>query len=318
MSASVSPSLTEPSATSSVDANSALSALLHRQQQAHLAHMQISVNERRERLQQVIALLVEGHQSLAAAMEADFDGRSKGFSLMNDVLGSMASLKHVRDNLIHWVPEQSRTPFAPYDQLGADAKVIYQPKGVVGIMGTWNAPVFTLLSPLACVLGAGNRAILKPSELAPRTAETLAELFARFVDPALVAVINGDARVGAQFAAQPFDHLVFTGSTAVGRKVMAAASANLTPSRWNWAASRRQLLVAKGIWMSIVAVWFWPRRPMAGNYVSAQTFFMFLRITSRRLSIAFATISGNIILLSPVILIMSRLSINITMSVFVA
>ncbi|BDM64413.1 aldehyde dehydrogenase [Shewanella sp. NFH-SH190041] len=229
MSASVSPSLTEPSATSSVDANSALSALLHRQQQAHLAHMQISVNERRERLQQVIALLVEGHQSLAAAMEADFDGRSKGFSLMNDVLGSMASLKHVRDNLIHWVPEQSRTPFAPYDQLGADAKVIYQPKGVVGIMGTWNAPVFTLLSPLACVLGAGNRAILKPSELAPRTAETLAELFARFVDPALVAVINGDARVGAQFAAQPFDHLVFTGSTAVGRKVMAAASANLTP-----------------------------------------------------------------------------------------
>ncbi|WP_216594767.1 aldehyde dehydrogenase family protein [Halomonas sp. PR-M31] len=100
---------------------------------------------------------------------------------------------------------------------------------MVGIIGTWNAPVFTLLSPLACVLGAGNRAILKPSEIAPRTAEVLANAFAERIDPDIIDVVTGDAEVGAAFAAQAFDHLVFTGSTQVGRKIMAAAAENLVP-----------------------------------------------------------------------------------------
>ncbi|MCL1037926.1 coniferyl aldehyde dehydrogenase [Shewanella submarina] len=200
-----------------------------RQQQAQLAKPVVEFAERKARIQQVIDLLVAGHVSLADAMEADFGGRHRGFSLMNDILGALASLKHTRDNLGTWMEAESRPVFSPYDQLGATAKVQYQPKGVIGIMGTWNAPVYTLLSPLACVLGAGNRAVLKPSEVTPATARVLAELFAKFVDPELVAVINGDAEVGAAFASAGFDHLVFTGSTAVGKKVMTAAAANLTP-----------------------------------------------------------------------------------------
>ena len=208
---------------------SSLSHLLVQQQQAQLRQPVVSAEQRKDRIQQIINLLVSSHQSLAAAMEADFGGRHPGFSLMNDVLGAMASLKHTRDNLEQWMQPESRQSFSPYDQLGATALVRYQPKGCVGIMGTWNAPLYTLLSPLACVLGAGNRAILKPSEITPRTAETLAEIFDKYIDPNIVAVINGGADLGAHFAAQPFNHLMFTGSTDVGRKIMTAAAEQLTP-----------------------------------------------------------------------------------------
>lgn len=213
----------------SVTAQAKLAEIINRQKQAQLNQAAVDITERKARIQQVIDLLVAGHSSLAEAMEADFGGRHKGFSLMNDVLGSLASLKHTRDNLGTWMEAESRPVFSPYDQLGATASVVYQPKGVVGIMGTWNAPVYTLLSPLACVLGAGNRAVLKPSEVAPRTAQVLAELFTQFVDPDVIAVVNGDAEVGAAFADAGFDHLMFTGSTAVGKKVMAAAANHLTP-----------------------------------------------------------------------------------------
>lgn len=206
-----------------------IARLRKRQQAAFTAAGEVPAEERVRRLQQVIDLLVDYHEPLVEAMGADFGGRHPGYSLMNDVLGSLGSLKYVRDHLASWMEPEARTPFAPYDQLGAEAWVMYQPKGAVGIIGTWNAPLFTLLSPLACVLGAGNRAVLKPSELAPRTAEVLAGAVAERIDPSILAVVTGGVEIGAAFAAEPFDHLVFTGSTAVGRKVMAAAAANLVP-----------------------------------------------------------------------------------------
>jgi coniferyl-aldehyde dehydrogenase len=112
---------------------------------------------------------------------------------------------------------------------GATAWVKYQPKGVIGIIGTWNAPLFTLLSPLACAFAAGNRAVLKPSEIAPRTAQVLAEAVARRFDPQVLAVVQGGPDVAAAFAEQPWNHLVFTGSTSVGKLIMAAAARNLVP-----------------------------------------------------------------------------------------
>lgn len=207
----------------------ALAAQLMLQKQAMTAQTATEAEVRRESIQQVIRMLVASQQPLVEAMGADFGGRSAGFSLMNDVLGSLASLKYSRDNLENWLQSQARKPFSPYDQLGAQAKVMLQPKGSIGIMGTWNAPLFTLLSPLACVLAAGNRAILKPSEITARTAEAIAEAFNKHIDPNLVGVAIGGPEMGATFASQPFDHLVFTGSTAVGRKVMRAASENLVP-----------------------------------------------------------------------------------------
>ncbi|MQT28106.1 aldehyde dehydrogenase family protein [Pseudomonas helleri] len=206
-----------------------LPSLLAAQKKAFIEAGPVSAEQRQERIQRVIELLVRYQQPLVEAIDLDFGGRPQGFSLMNDVIGSLASLKYARDNLSSWIEDEPREVFAPYDQLGAKAWVMHQPKGSIGILGTWNAPLFTLLSPLACVLAAGNRAILKPSEVVPRTAAVLASAFADLFDPLEVAVVLGDADVAQAFTAQPFDHLVFTGSTAVARSVMRNAAENLVP-----------------------------------------------------------------------------------------
>ena len=206
-----------------------LSSLLAAQKQAFVDAGHVSAELRRARIQRVIELVVRYQQPLIEAMDEDFGGRPQGFSLMNDVLGSLASLKYARDHLAHWVEDEPRQVFSPYDQLGAKAWVMHQPKGSIGILGTWNAPLFTLLSPLACVLAAGNRAILKPSEVVPRTARVLAQAFADVFDPLEVGVVTGDAGLAQVFTSQPFDHLVFTGSTAVARSVMRNAAENLVP-----------------------------------------------------------------------------------------
>ncbi|WP_203009488.1 coniferyl aldehyde dehydrogenase [Pseudomonas paraversuta] len=215
--------------TCSSTAPEQLSSLLAAQKKAFIEAGPVSVEQRQQRIQRVIELLVRYQQPLVEAMDADFGGRPQGFSLMNDVLGSLASLKYARDHVAHWVQDEPRQVFAPYDQLGAKAWVMHQPKGSIGIMGTWNAPLFTLLSPLACVLAAGNRAILKPSEVVPRTAEVLARAFGELFDTLEVAVVLGDADLAQAFTSQPFDHLVFTGSTAVARSVMRNAAENLVP-----------------------------------------------------------------------------------------
>lgn len=206
-----------------------LTSLLSRQKSAFASAGLVSADTRRRRLQQVIDLLVRHHGALTEAIDLDFGGRPAGFSLMNDVLGALASLKYARDHLQDWMQDDPRAPFAPYDQLGAKAWVMHQPKGTVGILGTWNAPLFTLFSPLASVLAAGNRAILKPSDVVPRTAELVAQLFAEHLDPLEIGVVTGDVELAEAFSAQPFDHLVYTGSTATGRLVMRNAALNLVP-----------------------------------------------------------------------------------------
>lgn len=207
----------------------AIRALAHNQKADMANNPAPDAADRRARIQQVIDLLVEYKQPLVDAMGTDFGVRHPGYSIMNDILGSLASLKHTRDSLENWLGPESRPPGSPADQLGAKAWVRYQPKGSIGIIGTWNAPLFTVLSPLACVLGAGNRAVIKPSEVVPETAKVLEDAVTERIDPKIIAAVTGDADVGAAMSSTPFDHLVFTGSAQVGRRIMAAAAENLTP-----------------------------------------------------------------------------------------
>jgi coniferyl-aldehyde dehydrogenase len=184
---------------------------------------------RLERIDRCIDLIVDNKNAICEAVNEDFGCRSHHVTQLNDIFPSLATLKFVRRNLKKWMrPERRRTPF-PMGLLGARAEIHYQPKGVVGIMSPWNVPVNMVFSPLADVLGAGNRAMLKPSEFNPRTVELLQRLFARYFDESEVAIVSGDADVGAAFAALPLDHIIFTGSTGVGKRVMKAAAANLTP-----------------------------------------------------------------------------------------
>jgi len=113
--------------------------------------------------------------------------------------------------------------------LPARAAIRPAPLGVVGVIAPWNYPVNLALIPLATAIAAGNHVYLKPSENTPRTSQFLRALLAEVFPPERVAVATGGAEIGGAFAGLPFDHLVFTGSTAVGRKVMAAAAPNLTP-----------------------------------------------------------------------------------------
>ena len=210
--------------TSLAPCSTPTAALLAAQQAAFRAEGPVSAATRQARLQRAIDMLVQHCDALCQAMGEDFGGRAAVFSMMNDVAGSLGSLKHARDHLTEWMPDQPRPSVSPFDNFGATAWVKYQPKGVVGIIGTWNAPVFTLLSPLASVFAAGNRAVLKPSEIAPRTAEALARAVAEFFAPEELAVVTGGPDVAADFSRQPWNHLVFTGSTAVGKRIMQAAA----------------------------------------------------------------------------------------------
>ncbi len=215
--------------TTHTDAGLAVDQILAGQQAEFRTRRTSSAEERRARIQRVIDMLVARSGDLVEAIDADFGGRHPGYSTVNDVLGSLTALKYSRDHLDEWMQPERRSVFSPYDQLGATAAVHYQPKGSVAIIGTWNAPVFTLLSPLAGVLAAGNRAVLKPSELVPRTAQVLAEAAAEFLDPTDVAVVTGGPDVAQALTSLPFDHIVFTGGVAAGRSVLENAARNLVP-----------------------------------------------------------------------------------------
>jgi coniferyl-aldehyde dehydrogenase len=211
------------------DTNDSIRPLVDAQRAAFLAEGPVPVATRQRRLQCCIDLLVAHGDALCEAMRDDFGGRPVLFSLMNDVLGSLGALKAAREQVAGWVADSPRASVSPFDNFGATAWVKYQPKGVVGIIGTWNAPLFTLLAPLASVFAAGNRAVLKPSEIVPRTAALLARVVPDFLASDELAVVTGGPDVAAAFSAQPWDHLVFTGSTSVGRQVMKASAENLVP-----------------------------------------------------------------------------------------
>ncbi|MFC3395167.1 coniferyl aldehyde dehydrogenase [Brenneria rubrifaciens] len=193
-----------------------------------LAHVQdgpACAELRHDRLERAVQLLTQHHHELEAAITADYGHRSAYQTLMADILAPIRSLRNAQAHLTQWMmPDEQPAP-GP----GMQARVTYQPLGVVGIISPWNFPLNLAFCPLAGVFAAGNRALIKPSELTPRTAELLADLIGRYFDPLELTTVLGDADVGAAFSAQAFDHLVFTGSTSIGRHVMRAAAENLVP-----------------------------------------------------------------------------------------
>ncbi|MFZ3183155.1 MAG: coniferyl aldehyde dehydrogenase [Pseudomonas sp.] len=206
-----------------------MQAVLARQQAAFLADGPASAELRIARIDRVIALLIDNQARLCEALASDFSWRSHDQSLLADVLLPVRGLQYARANVRRWMrPERRRTELHG-GLLGAKAEIHYQPLGTVGIISPWNFPIAIALGPLAEVLAAGNRAMLSFSDQSPATATLLIELLAEQFDETEVAAFIGGAEVGAAFSALPLDHLVFTGSPRVGRLVMAAAAANLTP-----------------------------------------------------------------------------------------
>jgi acyl-CoA reductase-like NAD-dependent aldehyde dehydrogenase len=172
-------------------------------------------------------LLAESTAELCSAVDADFEGRAEQETRLLEIFPSLEAARHARRHLRAWMkPRRHATSkwFVP-----GRSRVVPQALGVVGIVVPWNYPIYLALGPVVSALAAGNRILVKMSEAAPRTGELLARLIGERFDPALIAVINGAPELAREFVALPFDHLLFTGSTAVGREVMRAAAENLTP-----------------------------------------------------------------------------------------
>jgi len=205
----------------------ALSNRLARQRAAFLRDGPPSLAERRANLKKLRAALLARRSRLEAAVDADFGHRSRHETAIMETLALTWGIDYLLRNLRRFMRRERRHVALPM-QL-ARAWVEYQPLGVIGIVAPWNYPCSLALMPLATALAAGNRAMIKPSELTPATSALITALVADTFPEEEVAVVTGDATVGAAFAALPFDHLFFTGSTAVGRAVMRAASENLVP-----------------------------------------------------------------------------------------
>ena len=216
----------DPAGTDSAEIER-LQTIYGRQRTAFAAHPYPTADERRARLKTLRAALRARQDELADAMSDDFGGRSHFESKMADVLGPVLEINHALGHLGRWM--RSRRRHTELLFATNRAYVMYQPKGVVGIIAPWNFPVYLALGPLVAALAAGNRAMIKMSEYTPRTTEAVRALLADCFPEDEVAVFGGAVAAAQAFSALPFDHLVFTGSPAVAPHVMRAAAANLTP-----------------------------------------------------------------------------------------
>ena len=202
--------------------------LFDNQYAASRRDIDVPLSVRRDRLLRMKALIDDNSVALAHAVQADFGVRSVQLTEVADLLVLRSLMSHTLKCLPKWMkPVKVATPI--YLQ-PARAFLQRQPLGVVGVVSPWNYPVQLALGPIITALSAGNRVMLKPSELTPATSALMAELIGKTFAPDEVCVVQGDGAVAAEFSSLQFDHLFFTGSTAVGRIVAKAAAANLTPT----------------------------------------------------------------------------------------
>lgn len=182
---------------------------------------------RKQRLQALRAMLLAQRHAIAAAINHDFGQRSAHETELLEIFPSLQAIDHALAHGQRWMRPQRRATSMWYQP--ARNQLIPQPLGVIGIVTPWNYPLLLSIGPLVCALAAGNLAMIKLSEDSPAFGTLLAQLMQITLAPDEVVVINGDADVARAFCALPFDHLLFTGSTATGRAVMRAASDNLVP-----------------------------------------------------------------------------------------
>ncbi|MBD9633933.1 coniferyl aldehyde dehydrogenase [Pseudomonas sp. PDM19] len=206
---------------------SQLETLLERQRQAYRANPMPDAGQRIQWLKSLANLLVTEQKAIIDAISSDFSNRSADETLLAEVMPSLHGVHYATKRVKKWMKPSRRSVGMQF--MPASAKVIYQPLGVVGVIVPWNYPLFLAIGPLTGALAAGNRVMIKMSESTPESARVLKELLGKVFPEDLVAVVQGEVDVGVAFSKLPFDHLLFTGATSVGKHVMRAAAENLTP-----------------------------------------------------------------------------------------
>jgi coniferyl-aldehyde dehydrogenase len=199
-----------------------------RQRAAYLAAPAPAYRERLADLKALARLVKENKDQLVAAIDADYGNRSAFETLFAEYFVVLETIVHTAKHLRKWMkPERRPIDFLTYP--GARNRVIPQPLGVVGVIVPWNFPLNLSFCPLAAIIAAGNRAMVKMSENSRHLAALLAGITPNYLPPEKLAFFEDGGGRGPAFSSLPFDHLLFTGSGATGRAVMANAARNLTP-----------------------------------------------------------------------------------------
>ncbi|MDH0142240.1 coniferyl aldehyde dehydrogenase [Aquipseudomonas alcaligenes] len=205
----------------------ALEPLLAAQRAAYRANPMPSAEQRRAWLKALRELILSEKQALIEAVSRDFSNRAAEETLLAEIMPSLHGIDYASKHLGKWMKPSRRSVGLAFQP--AAAKVVYQPLGVVGVIVPWNYPLYLAFGPLIGALAAGNRVMIKMSESTPATSQLVKELLARIFPEDMVAVVLGEAEVGQAFSRLPFDHLLFTGATSIGKHVMRAAAENLVP-----------------------------------------------------------------------------------------
>lgn len=184
-------------------------------------------DQRIEALEKLEAVLLQKKDAIADAVSKDFGNRSRHETLVAEVFIVLNNIKYAKAHLAEWMKSETRD--VEWTFLPGSAEIVYQPLGVIGIISPWNYPIQLALAPLVGVIAAGNRAMIKPAELTPASSQIMKEILASIYPADYVTVVTGGMEIGEAFSKLPFDHLVFTGSTRVGKAVMRAAAENLVP-----------------------------------------------------------------------------------------
>ncbi|NVN37785.1 coniferyl aldehyde dehydrogenase [Komagataeibacter swingsii] len=227
-----------------------LNRILDRQRAAFLNAGPPGLKQRRTNLRRLKAEILKRRTEIVRALKTDFGQRSERESAIVELIPLVQSINYMIAHLGCWMKPERRHVSA-YFQCGR-AWVVRQPVGVVGIIAPWNYPVSLALVPLATAIAAGNRAMLKPSEFTPATSAVIGEIVQAAFPAEQVSVVTGGGEVGAAFSTLPFDHILFTGSTAVGKKVAEAAARNLTPVTLEL-GGKSPVVIAPGFSMQRVA-----------------------------------------------------------------
>ena len=204
-----------------------LGQILAIQRQAQREDPQPSAKVRRDRISRLKQLVLDNAADFAAALQEDYGSRPEALSTLTDIAASMPDLDHQRGHVATWM--KSDVASKALSKVGFHQEVRHDPKGVVGIMGPWNFPLYLTIVPAGSALGAGNRVMIRPSSSTPRTTELLCTLGPKYFPVEELAFAGPEHGRGADFSKLDFDHLFFTGSPRVGRSVAADAAANLTP-----------------------------------------------------------------------------------------
>jgi len=219
----------QPVTTGNDPITESMMRVLEAQRADYLAEGHVSAETRIDRMRRGMNSVAKFQEQLVEALNSDFTCRPRELSMLTDVSASImpfkSAIKHVRT----WMKPEKRKTMFPLNLLGGRSRIEYQPLGVVGVISPWNFPANLTFGPMADIIAAGNRVMIKPSEFTPAVSQVMADIVKDAWDEKEVAIFPGGPEVGAAFSALPFDHILFTGATSIARHIMAAAARNLVP-----------------------------------------------------------------------------------------